>query len=466
MSNAPVPSRPKATMNPVLRDFWAQPSRIKTLYGGRSSSKSWDAAANAIRIADYCKVRFLCTRMFQNKIEESVYSLLKIQIERFGLQDRFEVLKTKIRHKHTGSEFLFYGLARNIDEIKSLESIDICWCEEAHALTKEMWEILEPTVRKQGSEFWIIFNPKFITDFAYQRFVVSPPPNSIVRQINYPQNPFLSQTMLDVIESKRAEDPDDFEHIYLGVPRSDDDRVVIKLSWIEAAIDAHIKLGFSATGQSQVGYDVADSGDDKCANVVTRGIVTVHAEEWKGQEDELNQSCRKTYNNALKHNARIRYDSIGVGAHSGAEFRSINEERQLEPGYRPVDYEGYNAGGKVQNPKQKYNDEVINQDFFENVKAQDWWTIADRFRNTYNAVAKGMQFAEEDLISISSEIDPVTLGKLKSELSTPRRDFSKSGKVKVESKEDMAKRDIASPNLADAFIMANTQTRSKFAGFL
>ena len=40
------------------------------------------------------------------------------------------------------------------------------------------------------------------------------------------------------------------------------------------------------------------------------------------------------------------------------------------------------------------------------------------------------------------------------ELSTPKRDFDASGKVKVESKKDLAKREVKSPNRADAFVMA------------
>ena len=54
---------------------------------------------------------------------------------------------------------MFYGLNRHIDEIKSMEGIDICWIEEAHNLTREQWEILNPTLRKQGSQFWLTFNP-------------------------------------------------------------------------------------------------------------------------------------------------------------------------------------------------------------------------------------------------------------------------------------------------------------------
>lgn len=168
--------RTRATLNPALKDFWAQPARNRVLYGGRSSSKSWDAAGFAVFLAaNYC-VRFLCARQFQNRIAESVHTLLKLQIARFGLSDEFHVTQTAIRHRHTGSEFLFYGLWRHIDEIKSLEAIDICWIEEAHNLTAEQWEVLEPTLRGEGSQFWIIFNPRLASDFVYRRFVTQTPP--------------------------------------------------------------------------------------------------------------------------------------------------------------------------------------------------------------------------------------------------------------------------------------------------
>ncbi len=62
------------------------PARNRVLYGGRASSKSWDAAGVAIAIANNCGAKFLCTRQFQNRIEDSVYTLLIAQIERFGLR--------------------------------------------------------------------------------------------------------------------------------------------------------------------------------------------------------------------------------------------------------------------------------------------------------------------------------------------------------------------------------------------
>ncbi|MDC4397120.1 phage terminase large subunit, partial [Acinetobacter baumannii] len=137
----------------------------------------------------------------------------------------------------------------------------MCWLEEAHNVSKEQWEILEPTIRKEYSQFWIIFNPKLTTDFVYRRFVTSPPPNTVVRKINYPDNPFLSKTALAVAAAAKEEDEENYNHIYLGQPREDDDDVIIKRSWVMAAIDAHKILGFEPQGERRVGFDVADDGN-------------------------------------------------------------------------------------------------------------------------------------------------------------------------------------------------------------
>jgi len=442
-------SKGKPTLNPVLRPFWTAPARNRVLYGGRASSKSWDAAGFATYLADNARLRVLCVRQFQNRISESVYALLKIQIERFGLMSRFDIQRDKIYSRVTGSEFMFYGLWRSIDEIKSLESIDILWIEEAHSLTEEQWKVLEPTIRKAGSQVWVIFNPKLATDFAYKRFVVSPPPNTIVRKINYDENPFLSETMLGIIEAARKEDPDEFAHIYGGEPMQDDDSVIIKRSWIMAAVDAHKALGLSAVGKKRMGFDIADSGADKCATVYAHGSIVMDADMWKAGEDELLQSCTRVYHAARTVDAAITYDSIGVGASAGAKFGEINEAQAVG---RPVQYAKFNAGGAVCRPEAIYAHSTKNKDMFSGVKAQAWWMLADRFRNTFSAVTKGEKYAEDQLISLSSDLPHLEM--LIDELSTPRKRFDANGRVKVESKEELAKRGVASPNLADAIVMA------------
>ena len=245
----------KATLNPILKSFWRTPARIRVLHGGRASSKSWDAAGNAIMMAYFCRVKFLCVRQFQNNINESVYTLLKVQIERFGLQRHFKITNNRIFCTKTGSEFVFYGLWRNIGEIKSFEGADILWVEEAHGLTQEQWEILDPTIRKEHSQIWIIFNPRFTHDFVYENFILTPQPDSIIRQINYDENQFLSETMKKVILAAIGKPW--FNHVYLGHPRDGDQFFALEnllvdgfgvvntlpVDYVYAVIDTAIKTG-------------------------------------------------------------------------------------------------------------------------------------------------------------------------------------------------------------------------------
>lgn len=112
----------------------------------------------------------------------------------------------------------------------------------------------------------------------------------------------------------------------------------------------------------------------------------------------------------------------------------------------------FNAGSGVFRPDAFYKPTIKNKEQFANLKAQAWWLVADRFRNTYNAIEKGESCKPEDMIFI----DPTMphLDRLIDELTMPLCAFDVNGRVKVESKPDMAKRNLASPNLADAFIMA------------
>ncbi len=459
MSNPGAPSQistpSKPSLNPALRSFWTKPGiRYRVLYGGRDSTKTWDAAGMAVFLASQCKMRLLATREFQNRISDSVFTVLVDTIHRFGLQHEFKIDTTTIKHVFTGSEFLFYGRARNINEIKGLEGVDIHWSEESEQLTEEQQQIIDPTLRREASQHWIIFNPRFQDDYVYQRFVVNPPADTLVRKINFDENPWLSETSRKRIEAMRVEDYPSFEHYYLGVPWENSEGSVIMRSWIEAAVDAHLKLGIAPTGSRRIGFDVADDGHDKCANVSAHGFTVDWCEEWNGLEDQLLQSCSRTFSNARTRGAEIIYDSIGVGAGCGSKFDELNTAHGIQ-----VQHTKFNAGSAVMNPEAIYTGTIKNKDQFANLKAQTWWTVADRFRNTYNAVKNGQKFRDDELISISSQTP--MLEKLKSELSTPKREFDGNGRVKVESKKDLAKRDVKSPNLADAFVMLFAPQRSR-----
>ena len=135
-----------------------QPARYKIYYGGRGGAKSWACARVLVLMAAKAQLRILCAREFQTSIADSVHKLLSDQVEALGLDDEYEIGRNYIRSR-VGSEFLFKGIRHNIKEIKSTEGIDICWVEEAEAVSAESWDILIPTIRKEQSEIWITFYP-------------------------------------------------------------------------------------------------------------------------------------------------------------------------------------------------------------------------------------------------------------------------------------------------------------------
>lgn len=435
-----IPSRAMFQLNDGLRDFWSTRKPYKLLKGGRFSGKTHDAAGMAAFLARNYSLRFLCIRQFQNRISDSVYTVIKEKIIAAGWEPEFDIGVSSIRHKTTGSEFLFYGIARNLNDIKGTEGVDICWIEEGEGLTEAQWSIIDPTIRKEGAEIWLLWNPHLITDFVQSKLPKLLGDRCIIRHINYPENPFLSKTAREKADALRDVDYESYKHIYLGEPISSDDASVIKFSWINAAVDAHIKLGIDLTGRRSVGYDVADSGEDKNSCSVFNGAICTIVDEWQGGEDELSASAMRAWNKV--NSGVLIYDSIGVGAHVGSTLHSNG----IRNGYYK-----FNAAGAVIKPDYEYARNIKNRDKFENLKAQAWQDVADRFRNTYNAVTKGEKFNPDDLISISSEIKD--LEQLKIELSTPRKRTSKRGLDMVETKDELKKRGIMSPNKADSFIM-------------
>jgi predicted phage terminase large subunit-like protein len=152
------------------------------------------------------KITVLCTRELQKSIKDSVHKLLVEQIEMCGLQGNFEWNKTQLRSK-IGSEFLFYGLRYNPDEIKSTEGVDICWLEEAQATSQDSLDMLIPTIRKPGSEIWVTYNPKFEDDPIHHMFCVEGRDNAIVRHVNYDENPWFPDVLRVEMEQLRRINP-------------------------------------------------------------------------------------------------------------------------------------------------------------------------------------------------------------------------------------------------------------------
>lgn len=225
---------------PEKLSFLFEPHRYKVAYGGRGSGKSWGAAISLLAQGAQRPLRILCAREFQNSISDSVHALLADQIKKLGLEGFYEVQNTAIYGKN-GTEFLFAGLKHNVTKIKSFEGVDICWVEEAQTTSKSSWDVLIPTIRKNGSEIWITFNPELDTDETYKRFVVNPPSNAKVVKVNWSDNPWFPDVLREEMEDLKARDIDAYLNVWEGNTRQVLDGAVYANELRKAQEESRIK---------------------------------------------------------------------------------------------------------------------------------------------------------------------------------------------------------------------------------
>ena len=194
-----------------------KPSRYKVLRGGRGSGKSWGIARALLIQAYQSQLRVLCTREVQKSIQQSVLQLLADQVSALGLQSFYTVLSTEIRGAN-GSLFTFNGLGdQTADSLKSLEGYNRVWVEEAQNVSKRSWDILIPTIRAEGSEIWISYNPQLESDETHQRFVIKPPPDTLSAVINYSDNKWFPAVLEQERQhAEKSMKPEEYAHIWEG----------------------------------------------------------------------------------------------------------------------------------------------------------------------------------------------------------------------------------------------------------
>lgn len=230
---------------PEKMHFLFTPKRYKVLYGGRGGAKSWAIARALLILGMRRSLRVLCARETQKSIEDSVHRLLSDQIEAMGLGGFYTIEKQAIFGPN-GTRFRFEGIRHNVGKIKSFEGIDVCWVEEAEAVSEASWRALTPTIRKPGSEIWVSFNPGLKSDPTYQRFVVDPPENCISVKVSWRDNPWFPEVLRKEMEEMRAKDFDAYLNIWEGNPKVNLEGAVYAKELREAREEGRI---------SEVSYD-------------------------------------------------------------------------------------------------------------------------------------------------------------------------------------------------------------------
>ena len=241
---------------PVKLEGLFKKSRYKVAYGGRGGAKSWGIARALLILGAKSPMRILCAREFMTSMRDSVHKLLCDQIEALGLLGFYEITQASIRAKN-GTEFAFVGLKNNIANVKSYEGVDICWVEEAQTVSRLSWNVLIPTIRKEGSEIWVSFNPELETDETYQRFVANPPGDSIQIKINWYDNPWFPDTLKLEKDSLKLRDEEAYNQVWEGLCRQTVDGAIFAKEMQQAEKDGRIcRVPYDATKPVHAVFDL------------------------------------------------------------------------------------------------------------------------------------------------------------------------------------------------------------------
>jgi hypothetical protein len=220
--------------------------------------------------------------------------------------------------------------------------------------------------------------------------------------------------------------------------------LLIPSIWVQASIDAHLRLGINVTGEKFAALDVGDQGMDRNAFAGRRGILLERICSWSGKNSDIYATTVKAFDLCDAGEYRSFYfDADGLGAGVLGDARRINEDR-APAGRPPITAKGFKGSAAVDSPAGELVPGRRNEDYFTNLKAQSWWNLRRRFEATYRAISGQRPFDADELISISSDCGE--LSALVLELSQPTFHLNSAGKILIDKTPDGCR----SPNLGDA----------------
>lgn len=429
------------------------------LHGGRGGAKTEEVGRWLICNSFKDPANILCTREIQNSIEESVMAVLWDWVEVMELDQYFHKTKTYIINKLTGARFIFRGMNAGTkkDSLKGIKGVKYVWVEEAQTLSADSWEKLNPSVRINGRKLFFTYNPETEDDTV----------NSIKDygdkvcdiEINYMDNQYLPQVLLDQALLMEKLYPELFKHIWLGQYKtSSEANTVLPYELLRRCIDAHKKVGKSG-GHTYAGLDLAPGMDerkhDKNAECFVHGPIVRHAEHW--QCDDLDPIANKVIRDCGRWGAlRVYFDAVGVGG-----FANGTLKRKLKESKTVLRCEPFMGSNAVFGPDTIFmrastakKGVITNKDFFKNAKAQMWWNIRLRMENTI-ALLEGKEVRDPTYFLSFDSRNP-NLERLLIELSQATYKEDSSGRIMIdkapgdkEIKIDGKTKKVRSPNLAD-----------------
>ena len=248
--------------------------RYYLIHGGRGGGKSISVSKHLTKKMTDEKHVLLCAREIQNSLADSSYQVLVDAIESQQLKG-WTILKDKI-YNENGSRILFHGLrdASASNSLKSMANIDLCWVEEAQAISKHSLELLLPTIRVDGAEIYFTYNPETPDDAVE---LIKTRKDVCDIEINWYDNPFFPNQLKDELIADIEFDEDNALHIWWGMYRKQGDNCIFD----RVSVKESMTRKASTEGDYSVGIDVARYGADSSQFVMRKGMQVTKVKEYR-----------------------------------------------------------------------------------------------------------------------------------------------------------------------------------------
>ena len=211
---------------PKLIPVFLGQTDVRGAWGGRGSAKTRTFAKQiAIRGRVFAEAGvsglLVCGREYMNSLAESSFAEVKAAIQAEPWLDEFyECGEKYIRSKCGRISFEFCGLRHNLASVKSKARILILWVDEAESVTDSAWLIVEPTIREEGSELWVTWNPEEETSATNIRFREKADPSWKIVEMNWRDNPWFPGKLERLRQRYKQEYPDDYDWVWEGAFRT------------------------------------------------------------------------------------------------------------------------------------------------------------------------------------------------------------------------------------------------------
>ncbi len=220
-------------LNPKYKALFKSKERYHIISGGRGSGKSYGVNTMLLLLTFESDHTILFTRYTMASAHISIIPEFLEKIEVMGMEDDFEITKTQITNKRSGSKIIFRGLRTSSGDqsasLKSLQGITTWVLEEAEELNDQsVFDKIDLSVRsnKHQNRIVLILNPATKEHWIYKKFFetrgIEGGTNGIFGDTAYIHTTYLDnlgnlpQSNIDALEAEKYTNPAKYNHIVLG----------------------------------------------------------------------------------------------------------------------------------------------------------------------------------------------------------------------------------------------------------